>query len=53
MVGDEQAVGLGCGAPDTAAQLVELGQAEVIGAFNQHDSGIGHIHTYLNNGGGN
>jgi len=31
---------------------VELGQAEVVGALDQHDGGIGHIHTDLDNGGG-
>ena len=38
-------------APDPAAQLVQLRQAKALGMLNDHERGIGHIHTHLNHGG--
>ena len=36
-------------AADAAAQLVQLRQSEAVGVFNDHDRGVGHVHTHLDN----
>ena len=38
-------------APDAAAQLVQRGQAEALGLFDQHDRRLRHIHADLDDGG--
>ena len=42
-------VGLLARAPDPAAQLIELGQAEMIGAVDDHRVGVGDIEARLDN----
>ena len=49
---DENAVGLGGAAADATAQLVKLRQAKAFGVFDNHDGGIGHVHTDFDDGGG-
>ena len=39
-------------AADAAAQLVELGEAEALGVFNQHERGVRHVDADLDDGGG-
>ena len=39
-------------AADAAAQLVELGEAEALGVFNQHERGVRHVDTDLDDGSG-
>ena len=34
-------------APDPAAQLVQLRQAEALGPLDHHDRGVGHVHPHL------
>ena len=52
VVGDKDAVGLVPAAADAAAQLVELGEAEALGVFNQHERGVRHVDADLDDGGG-
>ena len=52
VVGDKDAVGLVPAAANAAAQLVELGEAEALGVFNQHERGVRHVDTDLDDGGG-
>src|SRR5216683_3147836 len=51
IVRQQQAVALGRAAPDPASKLVQLRQPEAVGALDHHDSGIGHVHADLDNGG--
>ena len=37
----------------TAAQLVQLAQAEAFGILYHHDGGVGNVNAHLNHGGGN
>ncbi len=39
-------------APDPAAQLMELGEAEALGVLDHHDRGVGHVDADLDDGGG-
>ena len=39
-------------APDAAAQLVQLGQAEALGMLDDHDGGVRHVDADLDDGGG-
>ena len=39
-------------APDAAAQLVQLGQAEALGMLHHHDGGFRHVHADFDHGGG-
>ena len=43
-------VGLVVAAPDAAAQLVELGEAELVGALDQDGVGAGHVDAGLDDG---
>ena len=49
----EQQVGVGAvvAAPDTAAQLVELGEAETVGAVDDDGVDVGHVEAGLDDGG--
>ncbi len=47
----QHAAALGTAAPDTAAQLVQLRQAETLGILDDHQAGIGHVHADLDHGG--
>ena len=49
----QQQVGVGAvvAAPDAATQLVELGQAETVGAVNDDSVDVGHIQARLDDGG--
>src|SRR5262249_50895135 len=49
---DEVAVGPLLGAADAAAELVELGQAEVVGAVDEDGVGPGDVEAALDDGGG-
>ena len=40
-------------AADAPAELVKLGQTEALGMMKDHDARIRHIHTHLDDGGGN
>ncbi len=42
----------GAAPANTAAQLVQLGEAQALGVFDNHQAGIGHVHTDLDHGGG-
>ena len=42
----------GAAATHPAAQLVQLGQAEAFRILDDHQAGVGHIHTHLDHGGG-
>ena len=39
-------------APDPAAQLVQLGEAEALGMFDHHDRRVRHVNADFNDGGG-
>ena len=39
-------------ASDAAAQLVELREAEALGVFDDHQSGVGNVHADFDHGGG-
>ena len=39
-------------APDPAAQLVQLGQPEALGIFDNHQAGVGHVDAHFDDGGG-
>ncbi len=45
--GDQQAVGLVLAATNSASELVELGKAKPVGAFDQDNRGVGNIHAHL------
>ena len=49
----EEAIGLVCPASDASAKLMELGESESVGVFDNHDSGIWHVDAHLDNGGRN
>ena len=51
-VGEQQAVRLVCASAHPAPELVQLGQAKAVGAFDQHDRGIGHVDAHLDHRGG-
>ena len=51
VIGDEEAVGLRRAASDAAAQLVELGEAEMVRAFHEHDRRVGDVHADFDDGG--
>lgn len=51
VVGDEEAVGLRRAASDAAAQLVELGEAEMVRALHQHDRRVRNVHADFDHGG--
>ena len=38
--------------PDAPTQLVQLCKAEALGVFNDHERGVGHVDTHLDDGGG-
>ena len=48
----EQGVGAGLGAPDAAAQLVELGEAEHVGPVHDEGVGGGDVEAGFDDGGG-
>ena len=50
--GNRHAQGRPTAAPDTPAQLVELGQSETLGVQDDHHGGLGHVHPHLDDGGG-
>ena len=50
--GDEDAEALGGAAADASAELVELGEAEAIGVFDDHDGGVGYVDANFDDGGG-
>jgi hypothetical protein len=50
-VGEQVGVGLVVGAPDPAAQLVQLGQAEAVGAVDDDGVGGGDVDAGLDDGG--
>ena len=52
LAAQEQADALALAAPDAAAQLVELGEAEALGALDDHQRGVGHVDADLDDGGG-
>ena len=52
VVGDKDAVGLVPATANAAAQLVELGEAEALGVFNQHERGVRHVDADLDDGSG-
>lgn len=49
--GDEDAVALVGTTTHAPPELVELGEAEAVGVFNDDDGGVGHVDTYLDYGG--
>ena len=49
---EQEAAGGLLAATDAAAQLVELGEAEFLGVFDDHDGGFGHIDADFDHGGG-
>ena len=49
-VRDEDAEGLGDAAADPAAELVELGEPEPVGALDDHHRRLGHVHADLDHG---
>lgn len=49
---EEEAVGFVGASTDAAAELVELGEAEAFGAFDEHDCGVGDIDADFDDGGG-
>ena len=49
---EQQAGRAGGAAADAAAQLVELGEAEGLGALDHHDRGVGDVDADLDHGGG-
>ena len=51
-VGEEQAPGGLIAASDAASELMELGEAEPFGVFNDHYVGVGHIHADFDDNGG-
>ena len=51
VVGDENAPRFITASPDTTAQLMQLGQSEVFGVFDDHQRGSRHVDTDLNDGG--
>jgi hypothetical protein len=38
-------------ASDSTAQLMQLGKAEALGVFDQHHSGVRHVHSHFNDRG--
>ena len=52
VIGNEDTAGIRRTAPHPPAQLVQGGQAEPFGVFDDHDGGVGHIHPHLDDGGG-
>src|ERR671920_191474 len=48
----EQADGAPLPSPDPAPQLVELGEAEAVGALDNHQGRVGNIDPDLDDGGG-
>ena len=51
--GDEDTETLVGTTTHTSAELVQLGKAETLGFEDDHYGGVGHVDTYLNDGGGN
>ena len=51
-LGHEQAVALVLAAADASAELVELGEAEPVGAVDEHDGGVGDVDADFDDGGG-
>ena len=49
---EQQAGRLAAAAPDAAAQLVQLRQAEALGMLDHHDRGLGHVDADFDHGGG-
>jgi len=49
-VADQDTVGFVGSAPDPATQLVQLGQTETLGIFDDHQGGIGIVHTNFDHG---
>ena len=52
-LGDEEAPRSVFSAPHAAAQLVQLGKAEALGVFDDHDAGVGHVDAHFHHRGGN
>ena len=49
--GHEDAVALGGAAADASAKLMDLGEAEALGVFDDHDGGVGDVDADLDDGG--
>ena len=52
LVGEEDAVGLFVAAADATTELVELGEAEAVGMFDDHGGGVGDVDADFDDGGG-
>ncbi len=50
---EKEAVGFVGAATNAAAELVELGEAEAFGAFDEHNGGVGDVDADFDDGGGN
>ena len=48
---EQHAVRLLAATAHSAAQLVQLCEAKAFGVLDDHQRGVGHVHTYLDNGG--
>ena len=49
---EEDAIGLPLATADTSTELVELGEPEAFGVFDDHYAGIGHVYADFDDGGG-
>ena len=52
MGGDQDAIGFGVASSHAPSKLVELGEAEAFGVLDDHEGCPGHVHAYLDDGGG-
>ena len=52
-LGDQDAVALVGTTSHPTTQLVQLAESEAFGILDDHHRGIGHVHTHLDDGGGN
>ena len=51
-IGHQHAVGFRLAAPYPSPQLMQLGKAKPLGVFDDHQSGVGYVHAYLDHRGG-
>ena len=50
--GDQDAIGFGVASSHAPSKLVELGESKALGVLDDHEGCPGHVHAYLDDGGG-